>query len=95
MVLHPSPCSHHEGKVRPYKVRVRPFNGQSSFSAHGNSFPTAGWNNVQDGANISRIADSDVSFHGVLLTGRESHGKIASIAGFDADELPPFAIPEI
>jgi len=61
----------------------------------GLSLGDEGWNNIQDGANISEIADSDISLHGVLLTGRESHGKIADIAGFDADEFSPFAIPEI
>ena len=43
----------------------------------------------------SGIGHSDDSFHFVLLTGREVHGKIRNVAGFDTDHVPPFVIRKI
>jgi len=43
----------------------------------------------------SEISHTDNSFHFVLLAGREIHGKIGDVAGFDADHLHPFIIRKI
>ena len=42
-----------------------------------------------------KISHTDNSFHFVLLAGREIHGKIGDVAGFDADHLHPFVIRKI
>ena len=44
---------------------------------------------------VSDIGDADNCFHGVLLAGREFHGKFVDVTGFDADDLNPFVIAEI
>jgi len=48
------------------------------------------------GTNFSLgISNSDEDFHFVLLAGREIHGPIGDIAGFDTDHLHPFVIRKI